>query len=44
VSHLHARQGCNERPERYGPDEQGWYLRRCRDCNVEWWEKEGGTP
>lgn len=25
--------------ERYGPDEQGYYLRRCRDHNVEWWEK-----
>lgn len=36
--HKHARRGCTSTAEKYGPDD-GWYLRRCRDCNIEWWEK-----
>ena len=37
--HEHAVRGCRLQPEKYGPDELGYFLRRCRMCNVEWWEK-----
>jgi hypothetical protein len=36
--HQYATRGCEERPEKYGPNEDGEVLYRCRACNVEWWE------
>jgi hypothetical protein len=37
--HKHAKGGCTQRGETYGPDvDTGAFLRRCRDCNIEWWE------
>lgn len=44
TSHKHAKDGCTARPEVYdgkhAAGSNGWWFKRCRDCNVEWWSQE----